>query len=376
MKAVAIIAEYNPFHNGHLYQLKAAKEQTGADVVIALLSGNWVQRGEPAAFDKWQRAQLALANGVDLVVELPFNYAVQPAHLFAAGGVKLAEAIHATWLSFGAETPNLDYQKLIANQPDKDQFKQFDQTFATQYSDYLTKATGITVNQSNDILFFSYANAKVQQGADIELVPVQRLESNHQDTKLTTGFISSASAIRAAIQDTEWSKLKRQLPAATYQLITNNQMVTWQAFWPLLRYELVATPIAELGRIYQMTEGIEYRLKQVAKQATSFAEFLRGVKTKRYTYTRIQRLCVYVLMHAYDAEMKLPNDYLRILGFNKVGQAYLNQEKKHLELPLITKVTDDLSKQELVLDYRAGMLRQLITNQPQDFYRHPIINLS
>ncbi|MGF7436395.1 nucleotidyltransferase [Lentilactobacillus senioris] len=376
MKAVAIIAEYNPFHNGHLYQLKAAKEQTGADVVIALLSGNWVQRGEPAAFDKWQRTQLALAGGVDLVVELPFNYAVQPAHLFAEGGVKLAEALHATWLSFGAETPDLDYQKLIANQPDKNQFKQFDQTFATQYSDYLTKTTGITVNRSNDILFFSYANAKAQQGANIELVPIQRVGSDHQDTNLTTGAISSASAIRTAIQTSNKSELKKQLPMATYQLIDDVQMVTWKDFWPLLRYELVATPIAELKRIYQMTEGIEYRLKQVANQATSFEEFLRGVKTKRYTYTRIQRLCVYVLMHAYDSEMKIPSDYLRILGFNAVGQAYLNQEKKKLELPLITKVTDDLSKQELALDYRAGMLRQLVTNQQQDFYHHPLIKLS
>lgn len=373
MKAVAIIAEYNPFHNGHLYQLTEAKRQTGADVTIAILSGNWVQRGEPAAFDKWQRTRLALANGVDLVIELPFSYAVQPAHLFALGGVKLAEALHASWLSFGAETPDLDYKTLIANQPDKNQFKRFDQTFATSYSNYLTETTGITINQSNDILFFSYANAKEQLNANVELVPVQRVESNHQDTDLTSGMISSASAIRAAINSGEFAELKHQLPKATYDLIKSNEIITWKDFWPLLRYELVAKPITELGRIYQMTEGIEYRLKQVAKQATSFAEFLHGVKTKRYTYTRIQRLCVYVLMHAYDAEMKVSNDYLRVLGFNSAGQAYLSQEKKQLKLPLITKVTDDLSKKELSLDYRSGMLTQLITEKQQDFYRHPII---
>lgn len=373
MKAVAIIAEYNPFHNGHLHQLAVAKQQTGADVAIAIMSGNWVQRGEPAAYDKWQRTQAALKSGIDLVIELPFNYAVQPAHIFANGGVKLAEALNASWLSFGAENPDLDYHQLIKYQPDKSQFKRFDQTFATQYAQFLAETTGITLDQPNDILFFGYANAKEQLGAKLELVPIQRVVSDHRDNQLNGGSISSATAIRKAIRDQNPDAVKNQVPEATSELIRETDFVTWDQFWPMLRYELVATPVEELGRIYQMTEGIEYRLKRVANSATSFAEFLHGVKTKRYTYTRIQRLCVYVLIHAYAAEMRRPADYLRILGFSKAGQRYLNQEKKNIEIPLITKVTDDLSKKELALDYRAGMITQLVTGKQQDFYRHPIV---
>lgn len=374
MKAVAIVAEYNPFHNGHLYQLTQAKQQTQADVVIALMSGNWMQRGEPAIFDKWQRARAALNHGIDLVVELPFATAVQPANLFAMGAVCLASELNASYLSFGAENPTMDYQTLIDHQPDATVFRRFDQTYATLYQQFLNESTGIKLNQPNDILAYSYANANHQLGNPIQLVPIQRLGSQHNDQDLNINRqISSATAIRKTIIKQQLQLLDLTVPKATLELIKDNQPLNWTQFWPLLRYELVETPINELHQIYQMTEGIEYRLKKAAEKATSFDEFVHLVKTKRYTYARIRRLCVYVLTHAYDTEVKKATDYARILGFTATGQRYLNQLKKEIAIPMITKMTDDLSRGMMALDYRAGMLIQLINNQPQDFYQRPIM---
>lgn len=374
MKAVAIVAEYNPFHNGHLYQLTQAKQQTQADVVIALMSGNWMQRGEPAIFDKWQRARAALSHGIDLVVELPFATAVQPANLFAMGAVRLASELNASYLSFGAENPTMDYQTLIDHQPDATAFRRFDQTYATLYQQFLNESTGIKLNQPNDILAYSYANANHQLGNPIQLVPIQRLGSQHNDQDLNINRqISSATAIRQTIIKQQLQLLDLTVPKATLELIKDNQPLNWTQFWPLLRYELVETPINELHQIYQMTEGIEYRLKKAAEKATSFDEFVHLVKTKRYTYARIRRLCVYVLTHAYDTEVKKATDYARILGFTATGQRYLNQLKKEIAIPMITKMTDDLSRGMMALDYRAGMLIQLINNQPQDFYQRPIM---
>lgn len=374
MKAVAIVAEYNPFHNGHLYQLTQAKQQTQADVVIALMSGNWMQRGEPAIFDKWQRARTALSHGIDLVVELPFATAVQPANLFAMGAVRLASELNASYLSFGAENPTMDYQTLIDHQPDAIVFRRFDQTYATLYQQFLNESTGIKLNQPNDILAYSYANANHQLGNPIQLVPIQRLGSQHNDQDLNINRqISSATAIRKTIIKQQLQLLDLTVPKATLELIKDNQPLNWTQFWPLLRYELVETPINELHQIYQMTEGIEYRLKKAAEKATSFDEFVHLVKTKRYTYARIRRLCVYILTHAYDTEVKKATDYARILGFTATGQRYLNQLKKEIAIPMITKMTDDLSRGMMALDYRAGMLIQLINNQPQDFYQRPIM---
>ncbi|GHP12908.1 UPF0348 protein [Lentilactobacillus fungorum] len=375
LRAVGIVSEYNPFHNGHLYQLRQAQALSGADVVVALMSGNWLQRGEPAIFDKWQRAQIALANGVDVVIELPFYSAVQPSHLFAAGAVQLIAAMQCEWLSFGAENPTIDYQQLIDHQPHHDsRFKQFDRPYASIFQDYLFDQTGIRLNQPNDILAFGYANANFNLGSPLKLLPIKRMGSGHNDDQLEqSGAISSASAIRNVLVNGGDSSIERFVPSNTYRLARSQKIVSWRDFWPMLRFELVETPIAELHKIYQMTEGIEYRLKRCAMRATSFENFLHLVKTKRYTYTRIQRLCAYVMVHAYTRDMLVEPTYLRLLGFTRKGQAYLSQIKKTLALPMITKITDDIVQQRIKMDFKAGMLYQMVTNVSQDFYQHPII---
>lgn len=375
LSAVGIVSEYNPFHNGHLYQLQRAKQITGADIVVAVMSGNWLQRGEPAIYDKWERTRAAINNGVDIVIELPFFSAVQPSHIFSTGAVRLITAMNCRWLAFGAENPNIDYLKLIKNQPERDaSFRQFDRPYASIFQDYLKKKTGIQLNQPNDILAFGYSNANFNLGSPLNLVPIQRIGSDHNQDKLSpSGLIASASAIRNAIHSDLVSEVNKFVPRSTFSMIQGQRPITWNDFWPLLRFELVEAPISQLHQIYQMTEGIEYRLKRCAIKADTFKTFLHLVKTKRYTYTRIQRLCTYVLLHATEAQMLNQPNYLRLLGFSKNGQVYLNQIKNKLKLPLITKINEEVVKNWLQMDFGAGMLFQMINNKSQDYYRHPLI---
>lgn len=372
---LGIIAEYNPFHNGHRYQLATAKRLTGADVSIAVMSGNWVQRGEPALLDKWQRTELALQNGLDLVVELPFSMAVQPAHLFASGAVNMLSLLGCDTLAFGAEHPDMDFSTLAANRPASQtaHFKQFDETYPTLFNDYLQQQTGIDLRASNDILGFTYVAANQQLQSPMTILPIQRLASDHRSDALGDSSIASGAAIRKALTEAQWPAVAQVVPQQTLTALRTQQTVTWDAFWPLLRYQLLAQSIEQLQRIYQMSEGIEYRLKQAALEANDFQDFLRRAKTKRFTYSRLQRLCVYVLLQVTTAVPNTLTRYCRILGFSQTGQQYLNRIKKTLPVPVVTKVTDDWINGPYFLDYQAGLLRQMITGRDQDRLQHPVI---
>jgi len=374
LQAAGIVAEYNPFHNGHAYQIAQARQKTGADVIVAAMSGNWVQRGEPAIMDKWQRTEAALAGGVDLVVELSGAAALQPAHLFAQGAIAVLATLKCQWLVFGTEHPDMDYDCLMAHLPsDPAIFKRFDQTYASLFQGYLREQTGITLSAANDILGFFYAVANQQQGQPLQLVQIARRGSQHNDTAVMQGTnYASATAIRAASLAGDWATVQPVVPAKTLALLQQESLISWADFWPLLRYQLISAPVTDMRQRYQITEGVEYRLKRAALEATTFADFMRIVKTKRYTYTRLQRQAAYLLLQALPEEMRPQPQYLRVLGYSKQGQAYLHQIKKHVALPLVSRANRDWQKGVGSLDDRLGALRTLVTGIPQDYGRIPI----
>ncbi|MCE6010335.1 nucleotidyltransferase [Levilactobacillus brevis] len=374
LRAAGIVAEYNPFHNGHAYQIAQARQKTGADVIVAAMSGNWVQRGEPAIMDKWQRTEAALAGGVDLVVELSGAAALQPAHLFAQGAIAVLATLKCQWLVFGTEHPDMDYDCLMAHLPsDPAIFKRFDQTYASLFQGYLREQTGITLSAANDILGFFYAVANQQQGQPLQLVPLARQGSQHNDTAVMQGTnYASATAIRAASLAGDWATVQPVVPAKTLALLQQESLISWADFWPLLRYQLISAPVTDMRQRYQIMEGVEYRLKRAALEATTFADFMRIVKTKRYTYTRLQRQAAYLLLQALPEEMRPQPQYLRVLGYSKQGQAYLHQIKKHVALPLVSRANRDWQKGVGSLDDRLGALRTLVTGIPQDYGRIPI----
>ncbi|MCM6797275.1 nucleotidyltransferase [Levilactobacillus brevis] len=374
LRAAGIVAEYNPFHNGHAYQIAQARQKTGADVIVSAMSGNWVQRGEPAIMDKWQRTEAALAGGVDLVVELSGAAALQPAHLFAQGAIAVLATLKCQWLVFGTEHPDMGYDCLMAHLPsDPAIFKRFDQTYASLFQGYLREQTGITLSAANDILGFFYAVANQQQGQPLQLVPLARRGSQHNDTAVMQGTnYASATAIRASSLAGDWATVQPVVPAKTLALLQQESLISWADFWPLLRYQLISAPVTDMRQRYQITEGVEYRLKRAALEATTFADFMRIVKTKRYTYTRLQRQAAYLLLQALPEEMRPQPQYLRVLGYSKQGQAYLHQIKKHVALPLVSRANRDWQKGVGSLDDRLGTLRTLVTGIPQDYGRIPI----
>jgi cytidyltransferase-like protein len=377
LKAVGIIAEYNPFHNGHLYQIREARKLTHADIVVVVMSGNWVQRGQPALIDKWQRTKMALQNGADLVLELPVQSVVQPAHIFAQHAVNILTQIGCSFLSFGSENPTLDFDllasKISQNESTNDGiFNNHHLTYSALIQAQISAITGYDINQPNDILGLNYAIANYQNNSKLTLFPIPRQASSHHDTEIALhSHFASGSALRQLIMQSDLSTVLQYMPQYSAEVF--NHIVTWNQLWPLLKYKLITTSVDELATIYQMTEGLQYRLKKYVSQAQSFNEFLHLIKTKRYTYARLRRLLVYTLLNWQDSDVYLNQEYIRILGFNTKGQQYLKQVKHTLSVPVITKINKKLAEKELSLEVIAGQIYGNIHGNNQDFGKSPII---
>ena len=375
MHAVGLVTEYNPFHNGHIYHIEQAKKITNADVVIAVMSGNFTQRGEPTILDKWQRTRAALANGVDLVVELPVFMAVQPSHRFAAGALQLLNDLQVNDVVFGAEHPSWDFPKLVTAERhfNEKSFEQFNATYATQFNQQLNELTGHQLTDPNDILAFAYYKAIIDNQYPIALHPINRLGSQYHD-QTVTGTIASASAIRRAVELHE--AIDRVTPAETVTALAKlKKLPKWEQLYPLLRNFLIQTPVEELHQIYQMAEGLEYRYREAAECELTFQGFIHRVKTKRYPYSRLLRVCLYAVMEITNSQIAQAgaHPYLHVLGFTERGQGYLHQVKKKVEYPLLTKIGQDEHDGLVNLDYRVGKLYQMFTDVEQDVKHAPII---
>ncbi len=377
MQAVGMVAEFNPLHKGHVHALTEARRQSGAEVVVVALAGNYTQRGEPAIVDKWARTQAALANGADLVIELPTTDAVQAASQFATGGVTLLAALGVTTLAFGTEAPTVDYARvartLAQARPETDHFQDFTQTYATQLNTYYRQVAGVDLSTPNLMLGMSYAQANFTLGEPMRLLPLARVGAGHDDQRVDAGF-ASGSRIRQAIANND--SVAELVPAATKTALTTPHY-TWQAWYPLLRYRLLTADLAELRQIDTMTEGLEYRLTQQIATSTDFASFMQAIKSKRYTYARLRRLCLSVLLNLTQAGVQSAHHqrYLQVLGFTPAGRAYLHSVKKQLTLPLITRVSAAMLAPGGLLYWqqRADSLIESRTCRPQNYGRIPLM---
>ncbi|POH10668.1 hypothetical protein BGL39_01675 [Fructilactobacillus sanfranciscensis] len=372
LKAVGIIAEYDPFHNGHLFQLRQAQRLTNADVTVVVMSSNWTQRGEPAIFDKWTRTKMALENEVDLVIELPIQSAVQPASIFAYNAVELIVALKCKSLSFGSESPEFDFNKFKTFEVNtsSNEFKNYQESYPENFRKFILENYGFNLELPNDTLGFWYAQAVQKLNANLKLVPIARNESNHGDDKLLHQ-ISSGKAIRKAIKNRN-SRFINFIPESSVQ-IEKLQPLFWDDYWPYLKYEINQTSLFDLRNVYQMSDGLEFLFKRAAIKAKNFNEFIELVKSKRYTYTRLQRLCVYVLFKITQQQIDDSSRNLRVLGMTKNGQNYLNQIKKELKLSLISKVDKTVFDRADYLECKAGLLTGTILNNQQDLYHFPVI---
>ncbi|WP_186805147.1 nucleotidyltransferase, partial [Alkalibacterium kapii] len=392
MKICGIVAEYNPFHNGHLYQIEEARKKTDADVVIVAMSGNFLQRGEPAILDKWQRASAALRNGADIVVEIPAIYSVQPADIFAKGAVLLLDQLGVDVLSFGSESgEGSDFIESANIYQAKE--KEIDQLFKDHQEHQLTYAKNMSqllkqyipeikldLTQPNNILGFAYAKEIVKSNRAIAIETVRRKSSQYHDEKIQeTGTIASATAIRKWLFDSRKSKNTETLPfpEETNRSLQESKLVNWDDFFPYLKYRVMTTSLEELSSIYLMEKGLEYRVKSVIKTADDMSSFLTGLKTKQLSWTRLQRLSFYMLLNQKKKEIKAnikQLGFVRLLGFNNIGQRYLSQIKRELTVPLITNISQ---KNNDLLDYdiMVGDVYKLADShriKSQDYRRKPI----
>ncbi|SJZ62566.1 Predicted nucleotidyltransferase [Pilibacter termitis] len=351
MQATGLITEYNPFHNGHLYHAKVARKLSGCDCVIAVMSGNFTQRGEVALVDKWSRATMALQSGaVDLIVELPPQWSVQSADYFAKGGVQLLSSLQCSSIVFGTDVKErVDYetfgrfaveQEEVINQKVRD-FPQksasFPEKMTSIYQALLPEFT-LDFSSPNHILAMGYARENAKLAQPMKLQPIQRVGASFHDT-LVNGKIASATAIRLALAES--GDISKAVPPATLQLLQEATMVSWENLFPFLRYKLLSTSAEELHAIYQMSEGLEYRLKEKIEQAQNFEDFLAKIATKRYTAGRLKRLLCYCLWNATEEEIRLAQSKtsLHVLGMNEIGQRYLKEKKESMTLPVISKIS-------------------------------------
>lgn len=378
MKVIGIIAEYNPFHNGHLHQILQAKKNNPDAMLVVAMSGNILQRGEPAIFDKWVRTEVALKNGVDVVLEIPVEGSLQSADKFAEAGIRTLKDFGIDELYFGAEHPEydfLDYARKISNL-DASKFKEYDNSFAKQIQNAVSEKIGHDLSNPNDLLGLSYAKAILKFNAEIKLVPIQRVNAEYHDAFLPDqGEIASATAIRNALSQNK-GPIAKYVPK---NVIYNNlQQVNWDDLWPYLRYKLLTTNTNELKKISGVVEGIENRLIKFANELPNEATFeiwLQKVKSKRFTYTRLTRIASSILidLKKYEVEAYEKAPFYRLLGFTTRGRKILNTAKKQLNFTMYTKISQDDKDGRYAVNYRSGKVYSLVTGVQQDLKRAPLM---
>ncbi|MDR1831370.1 MAG: nucleotidyltransferase family protein [Fusobacteriaceae bacterium] len=335
MEATGLIVEYNPFHNGHALHLQKARELAPDAVMAAVMSGDYVQRGEPALLPKEKRADLAIAAGVDLVAELPPFYSTQTAEIFAWGAVGILGELGCGRIVFGSECND---RALLGSVAARTETVRFREKLRQRLKEGLSfpKAYALALEteaslEANDILGVEYIRAARAHGKPMALIPVKRIERRESSADVRDG-ITSSSEIRARIAAGDYDNA--YVPEETARVLMNSGhrglLVDLNACYPLLRYRILSDP-GLLGEIQDMEEGFENRLAAAAKKHQAFPAFFEAVRTKRYTAARTQRILIHALLgltKAVTAAARTEIPYVRVLRYNERGRSYLNALKK------------------------------------------------
>jgi len=386
MKILGIITEYNPFHNGHLYHLFKAKEITGADYVVAVMSGNFLQRGEPAIINKWARTKMTLNAGVDLIIELPFVFSTQDANGFAFGAVKLLDSLQIIdYLCFGCETDNLDTLYSISNflHIEPQEYKElivyncksgyeFPKTRSQTVCDYhrifgidgLEKISDLELSKllkyPNNILALEYIKHLLNLESKIKPVAIKRMGASYHQKNIT-GKISSATSIRNEILNNLSpskadlfmlnDKIKSTIPPSGFSVLVRELRegrgpITLDSYRQYILATLRRMSLEDISRIHGVTEGLENRIKKASLKSYTIEQLINSIKTRRYTRTKIQRIILHLMMNLSKKDVKIFNRcgplYARILGFSKKGKTLLRTIKKNSSTPLISKLSNYL----------------------------------
>lgn len=399
MNITGIITEYNPFHNGHLYHLREAKKNTNADAIICVMSGNFVQRGGPAIIDKWKRTEMALNNGVDLIIELPTYYAVSSAEFFAKGSVSILHNLGTVNnLFFGSECGDVDkltaLSKILVNEDTQlkslikehlakgDTFAKAREKSLIQY--LKDEEINKIITSSNNILGIEYIKSILRLNSTITPSTLKREGSNYNDKNLSNSF-SSATAIRELLKNkNSLENLKNLIPKESYEIFSklqdeNYPLVFDEDMFKFIKYK-IQTNCINFNNLYEITEGLENKLIKEITSSNSYEDFILKVKSKRYTYSKISRILTHIYL-GLDSNTFLnidnPNNlYARVLGFNNRGREVLSLIKRNSSIPLITKVPRFTNNPLLQFDIQATAAYANLNNKinpNKDYLQSPII---
>ena len=373
---LGIICEYNPFHNGHLYHLNEAKRLTNSDYSVAVISGNFSQRGDPAIVSKWVKTEMALKCGVDLVLELPVIYSISSAENFAYGATKILDSLDIVdYLAVGSECGDItildDIVQVLIEEP---------KAYRTLLSHELS--TGVSypkarekallmylanmrrfanvLSSPNNILGIEYLKALKKQNSIIQPVTIKRQESDHNNNLFTSSSrFASGSAIRSACLSTNIDNLQKYMPEDSFYLLEDclkkgNCVKDLSCFDKEILYTLRKMSTSEIANLPDVSEGLEYAIKNAANSCNSVVELLTLIDTKRYTKTRLQRIFLYAILGITKDDIQLSKKitpYIRVLGFNENGKELISEAtRRNPKLNLITspkKFLDSSSNKNL-----------------------------
>lgn len=417
MKTVGIIAEYNPFHKGHEYQIKKAKEISGADVAVIIMSGNFVQRGEPAIIDKYTRTKMALSCGADVVFELPFIYATASAENFALGAVGLLHFLGVDSICFGSECGDVDLMKTAANtllnepQEYKEKLKEAlscGKTFPEARQVAMEGLEGSkALSNPNDLLGVEYIKALQRFRSNMEIYTVKRFGALHNDEQIKADSeIQSATAIRSAIKNASITQnqesfgnvhkiqgqqtmemIAKAIPKEAYGVLNDyiskgGAFADVDDFSNILNYKIYSVIRDDATLLMNYADVSEPIANKITKIYCNehfngkISELIARLKTRDLTYTRISRALMHILLDIYVDAYQMMTPYARVLGFNESGQAFLKDIKDKCRIPVITKVAD--GEEYLRKDIYASTIYALSMKEKhgfeiQDDYRHGLV---
>lgn len=376
MKIIGIIAEYNPFHLGHLYQIDKVKEMYPESLIIAVVSTNFTERGDISILNKWDKTKICLENKIDIVLELPSIYATQSSDIFAWAALKILNSFKIDTLVFGTETDNVDMLYKLADTQLND--KEYDIlvqkylsegiNYPTAMSKALNKLTNVNISKPNDLLGLSYIKEIIKNNYQITPVSIKRSNDYHGNS--IESNIISANLIRKMLQ--EGSDITSYVPNITNNYLYHN--VTINNAFNLLKYKII-NEIDNLNEYLTVDEGIENRIIKYINKSNNWLELVMNIKTKRYTYNKINRMLIHILL-GIKKENNNKDIYLRLLGFNQNGKNYLNKIKKDISLPIYVGYKKNISK-IYDIEFKSTYIYSLIVNDSslieKEYRNKPII---
>ena len=338
MNTIGIICEFNPFHNGHIYLIDKIKEKYKDSTIICVMSGNFTQRGDISLINKWDKTKVCLNHNIDLVVELPTYFCAQSADVFSYSAIKILKELKVEKIIFGSESDNVDDLAILAKAQLKKEYKKYIKeelkkgiNYPTALNNSLSKMNLKKVNEPNDILALSYIREIISQKANISYESIKRTNSYH-DKKLN-GKITSASSIRENIN----KNIKKYIPKDEYKYLKN--VKTNDDYFPYLKYKIISED--SLKDYLEVSEGIDNKIKKEICNSNSLDELILNVKSKRYTYSKIKRILLHILLGIKKEDKDIT--YIRILGFNDKGRKYLNKIKKDCNLKIYSSFNKELN---------------------------------